>query len=132
MKKKNLILYSIISTIICSVLCVGYFNKEQNIITVKNNEQTNNLNFEQDNDVEDYWENSSMEEIKTSILGYIDQMMKVNINKLEDFKREGNENKIRLYENEIERLNIILANIELSKTKDDLREAMQVRHKKNV
>ena len=54
------------------------------------------------------------------------------VTKLEDFKRENNEDKIKLYENEIKRLNKILNNINSAKTKSDLKEAMQVRHKEAV
>ena len=59
-------------------------------------------------------------------------MMELTVTKLEDFKRENNEDKIKLYENEIKRLNKILNNINSAKTKSDLKEAMQVRHKEAV
>ena len=52
--------------------------------------------------------------------------------KLEDFKKENNLSKIKLYENEIKRLNTILDNVKSAETKEELRKAMQVRHKDSV
>ena len=40
--------------------------------------------------------------------------------------------KIKLYENEIKRLNTILDNVKSAETKEELRKAMQVRHKDSV
>ncbi|HJC99803.1 peptidylprolyl isomerase [Candidatus Arthromitus sp. SFB-turkey] len=136
MKKGKLIMCSVVGAIVCSALCIGYSNKSTNIATIKTEEYIDNFNFkEQDNqsmEINDYWESASVEEIKNSILGYIDDMMESTIIKLEDFKKENNLSKIKLYENEIKRLNTILDNVKSAETKEELRKAMQVRHKDSV
>lgn len=135
MKKKKIFTVSIIGVIICSIL-IGYSNKNENIETISNEEYMDNMNFTRENrevvEADDYWENTSMDEIRKSILGYIDEMMESTLVKLEDFKKENNEKKINLYENEVERLNIILEKVKVAENKEDLRNAMQVRYKSNV
>ena len=135
MGKKKIITVSIIGAIICSIL-IGYNSKDENIATIKNEEYIDNINFTTiNNDIEevnDYWENTSMDEIRKSILGYIDEMMNSTVDKLEDFKKENNEKKINLYENEIKRLNTILEKVKIAENKDDLRNAMQVRYKSSI
>lgn len=138
MRKGKIFLLSVIGTIICSALCVSCSYKSSNVSNVKTEDYLDNANLQEkdlDNqamEIDDYWENTSIEEIRKSILGYIDNMMNSTIVKLEDFKRDNNVDKIKLYESEIERLNIICKNVKESKTKQELRESMQVRHKRQI
>lgn len=135
MGKKKIITISIIGAIICSIF-VGCSSKNENIATIKSEEYTDNINFNIEHrevvEINDYWENTSMDEIKKSILGYIDDMMNSTVDKLEDFKKENNQKKIDLYENEVKRLNVILEKVKVAKNKEDLRNAMQVRHKSSI
>lgn len=137
MKRERVIIYSVIGAFVCSVFLIGYTNKSrEDIETIKSEDVNYNLDFaevdKQKMEIDDYWENTSMEEIKKSILSYIDDMMNSTMVKLEDFKKENNNSKVKLYENEIKRLNIILSNVKSAGTKIDLRRAMQVRHKNSV
>ncbi len=138
MRKGKIFLLSVIGTIICSALCVSCSYKSSNVSNVKTEDYLDNANLQEkdlDNqamEIDDYWENTSIEEIRKSILGYIDNMMNSTIVKLEYFKRDNNVDKIKLYESEIERLNIICKNVKESKTKQELRESMQVRHKRQI
>lgn len=136
MKKKGFIICSVVGAIVCSVFCIGYSIKDSgNIETINSEDYNYALNFNDYDrsitEINDYWENTSMEEIRSSILGYIDEMMNSTVVKLQDFKRENNESKIKLYESEIKRLNKIFENVKLAETKEDLRNAMKVRHKNN-
>lgn len=136
MKKDRLIIYSVLGAFVCSAFLIGYSNKaKENIETIKS-EDVHSFDFseadKQKVEIDDYWENTSMEEIKKSILSYIDEMMDSTMLKLDDYKKEENESKVKLYENEIKRLNVILSNVRSAGTKQDLRRAMQVRHKSDV
>lgn len=134
MKKDKFIIFSLIGAVICSALCVGYATK-QNSVTTINSQENIDITSSSINDTSDpdyYWENTPIEEIRESILGYIDDMMNSTTIKLDGFIRENNESKIKLYEGEIKRLNKILKNVNTAKTKEDLREAMQVRHKDSI
>lgn len=136
MKRKGFIICSVVGAIVCSAFCIGYSIKDGgNIETIKSEDYNRVINFndhdKNDLEINDYWENTSMEEIRSSILGYIDEMMNSTIIKLQDFKKENNESKIKLYESEIKRLNKIFENVKSAETKEDLRNAMQVRHKSN-
>ena len=140
MRKGKIFILSVIGTIICSALCVSCsYNKGSNVSSVKTEDYLDNTINIQEKDLEnqateidDYWENTSIEEIRKSILGYIDNMMNSTVVRLEDFKKDNNVSKIKLYESEIERLNIICKNVKESKTKQELRESMQVRHKSQI
>lgn len=134
MKKDKFIIFSLIGAVICSALCVGYVTKQSSVITINSHDSIDMTpgNISGSLSPDDYWENTPIEEIRSSILGYIDDMMSSTNLKLEGFIRENNESKIKLYENEIKRLNKILENVSAAKTKQDLREAMQVRHKDNI
>lgn len=136
MVKGKILIFSVIGAVICSALCIGYSTRMQYTTKINTQEAVNLVDVDKHKSevelVNSYWEDTPLEEIRGSILGYIDEMMDLTVTKLEDFKKENNESKIRLYENEIKRLNKILNNINMAKTKNDLREAMQVRHKDNV
>ncbi len=137
MRKGKIFLLSVVGTVICSMLCVGCSTKTNNNVSNINSEEyvdnrSFNNNQEQAVEIDDYWENTSIEEIRKSILAYISNMMDSTVVKLEDFKKDNNEDKIKLYESEIERLNIICKNVKESKTKQELRKSMQVRHKREL
>lgn len=130
---KKMFIFSIIGVLVCSAFCIGYSNKQDATVSINTQDPVVSFgNMKDEVDPNNYWDNTPIEEIRGSILGYIDNMMELTVTKLEDFKRENNEDKIKLYENEIKRLNKILNNINSAKTKSDLKEAMQVRHKEVV
>ncbi len=134
MGKGKFLIFSLIGAVVCSALCIGYATNK-NSVTTLNYEETVEMvpntiieNFNPD----DYWSKTPIEEIRSSMLTYIDEMIKLTNTKLEDFIKENNESKIKLYENEIKRLNKILNNVNLAKNKEELRRAMEVRHKDNI
>lgn len=127
----KMFMFSVIGVLVCSAFCIGYSNKQNEAVSINTQDSTASLGVSEV-DPNDYWDNTPIDEIRGSILGYIDNMMDITVTKLEDFKKENNEDKIRLYESEIKRLNKILSNINSAKTKDDLRDAMQVRHKEVI
>lgn len=133
MKKGKVITFSVIGSVICSILCFGCLtsNKRVDVVQVNMDEYNARLKDEQQQslEIENYWNNTSMNEIRTSILGYVNDMMDSTLVKLEDFKKEENEPKIKLYEGEVKRLKLILKNVKSAETKEDLRKAIQVSHK---
>lgn len=133
MKKGKVITFSVIGSVICSILCFGCLtsNKSVDVVQVNMEEYNARLKDEQKQslEIEDYWNNTSMNEIRTSILGYVNDMMNSTLVKLEDFKKEENEPKIKLYEGEVKRLKLILKNVKSAETKEDLRKAIQVSYK---
>lgn len=133
MKKGKVITFSVIGSVICSILCFGCLtlNKSVDVVQVNMEEYNARLKDEQQQslEIEDYWNNTSMNEIRTSILGYVNDMMNSTLVKLEDFKKEENEPKIKLYEGEVKRLKLILKNVKSAETKEDLRKAIQVSYK---
>lgn len=135
MRKGKLFILSVVGTVICSMLCVGCSSKSnESVSNINTQEHLDNRSYKEQDDqkveIDDYWENTSIEEIRKSILAYINNMMNSTVVKLEDFRKNNNEDKIKLYESEIERLNIICKNVKESKTKQELRQSMQVRHKR--
>lgn len=135
MRKGKLFILSVVGTVICSMLCVGCSSKSnESVSNINTQEHLDNRTYKEQDDqkveIDDYWENTSIEEIRKSILAYINNMMNSTVVKLEDFRKNNNEDKIKLYESEIERLNIICKNVKESKTKQELRQSMQVRHKR--
>ena len=133
MKNGKVITFSVIGSVICSILCFGCLtsNKSVDVVQVNMEEYNARLKDEQQQslEIEDYWNNTSMNEIRISILGYVNDMMNSTLVKLEDFKKEENEPKIKLYEGEVKRLKLILKNVKSAETKEDLRKAIQVSHK---
>ena len=133
MKKGKIITFSVIGSIVCSILCFGCLtsNKSVDVVQLNMEEYNARLKDEQQQilEIEDYWNNTSMNEIRTSIIGYVNDMMNSTLVKLEDFKKDENETKIKLYEGEVKRLKLILKNVKLAETKEDLRKAIQVSHK---
>lgn len=132
MKKWKIFTCSIVGAVVCSII-LGYSAKDNEKFVVKTTECIDRINSQdKSNEYENYWEDTSVEDIKKSILKYVDDMINSTNSKLQDFKSESDEEKIRLYENEVKRLNTILNNVQLAKTKEELRKAIQVRHKSSV
>ena len=132
MRRWKLFTCSVVGVVVCSLI-LGYSSKDNERFVVKTTECIDMLDSSEiSNSGDDYWESTSVDDIKRSILKYVDDMIRSTNSKLQDFKLDNDEDKIRLYENEVKRLNIILNNVRLAQTKEELRKAIQVRHKGNM
>lgn len=132
MKRWKMLTCSVVGAIVCSLI-LGYSSKDNEKFVVKTTECIDMLGSSEGSSGDDnYWDSTSVDDIKRSILKYVDDMIDLTNSKLQDFKLDNNEDKIRLYENEVKRLKVILNNVRLAQTKEELRKAIQVRHKSNM
>ncbi len=129
----KLITYYVASAVVCS-LVIGYgYSSKNNKVVINTSECVNKLDVVgPGNEADNYWDNTSMDDIRKSILAYVDDMISSTNLRLQDFKIDNNLDKIRLYENEIKRLNIISTNVRMARTKEELKKAIQVRHKDSL
>lgn len=136
MKKYKLLLFSLFGAIVSSAIFIGCSSNKEVSIVKEYNDSVDYSGTEEhtykDDEMYTYWEVTSIEEIRESILLYIDDMMESTLSKLNSYKQDNDTKKIDLYEREISRLNKISENIKNAITKEDLKEAMQVRHKNSV
>lgn len=70
------------------------------------------------------WQDGSLEEVRTSVLGYIDAMIAGIQSDIEKYEKEGNTEKLNIEMGKLERVNSLKDKILAAKEKNELRNLM--------